>query len=143
MKSNPRAFWRYVNSKIKVKASIPTLVDESFDGLEAASDVDKAETLNKFFASTFTKESFDTIPVFQDREFITCLDDILIDVSTVKDKLCNLNPTKATGPDGLPPRVLKEAAIELSIPLSMIFQKSLSESKLPLDWKEATIIQER
>jgi len=29
VKTNPKAFWRYANSKIKVKASIPTLADES------------------------------------------------------------------------------------------------------------------
>jgi len=67
--------------------------------------------LNEFFTSTFTKEYFDTIPAFQDREFVTCLDDISIDVSTVKDKLFNLNPTKATGLDGLPARVLKEVQV--------------------------------
>ena len=31
VKSNPKAFWSYVNSKIKVKASIPTLVDDGTD----------------------------------------------------------------------------------------------------------------
>ena len=63
---------------------------------------DKAEILNKFFTSTFTRESLDDIPEFQDREFVTSLDDILIDVSIVREKLCNLNPGKATGPDGFP-----------------------------------------
>jgi len=126
-----------VNSKVKVKAFIPTLEDDS---LETASDIDKAEILNKFFTGTFTSESLDTIPVFSDREFVSTLDNISIDVSTVKDKLSNLNPGKATGPDGISPRVLKEAAVELCILLSIIFKKSLSEGKLPADWKVANII---
>ena len=51
-----------------------------------------------------------------------------------------MNPGKATGPDGVPPRVLKEAAVELCIHLSIIFKKSLSEGKLPADWKVANIV---
>jgi len=73
-----------VNSKVKVKASIPTLVDESHSRIEAASDIDKAEMLNKFFAITFTSESFDTVPGFQDQEFLTSLDDILYCINRCK-----------------------------------------------------------
>ena len=58
------------------KASIPTLADESLDGMEAMSDEDKAEILNKFFTSTFTGESLDDISEFQDQGFSTILDDI-------------------------------------------------------------------
>ena len=54
VKTNPKAFWRYVNSKVRVKPSIPTLVDESLNDTEAATDEGKAEMLNKFFTSTFT-----------------------------------------------------------------------------------------
>ena len=140
VKTNPKAFWRYVNSKVRVKPSIPTLVDESLNDTEAATDEGKAEMLNKFFTSTFTRESMDNIPEFQDCDFVTSLDGISIDVGIVKEKLCDLNSSKATGPDELPPRVLKEAAAEISIPLSIIFKKSLSEGRLPPDWKVATII---
>jgi len=41
VKSSPR---QYVNSRIKVKASISTPVDEDLDGVEAASDEDKVES---------------------------------------------------------------------------------------------------
>ena len=58
------------------KASIPTLADKSLDGMEATSDEDKAEILNKFFTSTFTGESLDDISEFQDQGFSTILDDI-------------------------------------------------------------------
>ncbi|XP_065896024.1 uncharacterized protein [Dysidea avara] len=140
VKTNPKAFWRYVNSKVKVKPSIPTLVDESLNDTEAATDESKAEMLNKFFTSTFTRESMDNIPEFQDRDFVTNLDGISIDAGIAKEKLCDLNSSKATGPDELPPRVLKEAAAEISIPPSIIFKKSLSEGRLPPEWKVATII---
>ena len=95
--------------------------------------------LNKFFTGTFTSESLDTIPEFSDREFVSTLDNISIDVSIVKDKFC-LKSWQSNWPDGISPRVLKEAAVELCIPLSIIFKKSLSEGKLPADWKVANII---
>ena len=48
--------------------------------------------LSKFFTSTLTRESSDNIPEFQDREFVTCLDDISIDVvDIVREKLCDFN----------------------------------------------------
>ena len=138
VKTNPKTFWRYVNS-IRSKLN-PTLVDESLNDIEAATDEDKAEMLNKFFTSTFTRESFDNIPEFQDHDFVTSLDGISIDAGIVREKLCDLNSSKATGPDEFLPTVLKEVAAEISLPLSIIFKKSLSEGRLPLDWKIATII---
>ena len=82
-------------------------------------------------------KSLDNIPEFQDHDFATSLDGILIDAGIVGEKLCDLNSSKATGPDELPPRVLKEATAEINLPLSIIFKKSLSEGRLPLDWKIA------
>ena len=75
----------------------------------------------------------DNIPEFQDCDFVTSLDGISIDAGIVREKLCDLNSSKTTGPDELPPRVLKEAAAEISIPMSIFFKKSLSEGRLPLD----------
>ena len=46
----------------------------------------------------------DNIPEFQDRDFVTSLDGISIDVGIVKEKLCDLNSSKATGPDELRPQ---------------------------------------
>ena len=37
----------------------------------------------------------------------------------VKKKLSKLNPTKSPGPDGLHPRVLKEAADVIATPLQL------------------------
>ena len=102
VKTNPKAFWRYVNSKVKVKPFIPTLVDESLNDTEAATDEGK-KMLNKFFTCTFTRKSMDNIPEFQDRDFVTSLDGISIDAGIVKEKLCDLNSSKATGPDEPPP----------------------------------------
>ena len=51
-KNNPQAYYKYVNSKTKSKAGIPTLA--SPDGHPADCNSDKADTLNKYFSSVFT-----------------------------------------------------------------------------------------
>jgi len=50
-----------------------------------------------------------------------------------------LKPDKSPGPDNIHPMVLKEAACEVVKPLTMIFQKSVSQGELPNDWKRANV----
>jgi hypothetical protein len=48
-------------------------------------------------------------------------------------------PKKATGPDGIPCRILKIAAETLSPSLAMLFNQSLSMGVYPDDWKMARV----
>ena len=52
-------FWKYVNEKLKSKVGISPL---QIDNDIAITDEDKANTLNKFFASVFTRENLDNAP---------------------------------------------------------------------------------
>ena len=65
--------------------------------------------------------------------------DIVVDVRGVHKLLSNIKPNKASGPDSIPCRVLKEAALELAPVLTDIFNSSLATSMLPKDWKTANI----
>lgn len=49
--------------------------------------------------------------------------------------LSKLRPDSATGPDGLPARILKNMAAELAAPVAMITSKILEEGKWPADWR--------
>lgn len=55
-------------------------------------------------------------------------------------KLLKVKPFKARRPDGIPNRIIKEFAYELAQPVCEIFNKSLSSSIFPSDWKEASIV---
>ena len=57
----------------------------------------------------------------------------------MRDKLKSLKPSKSPGPDGIHPRVLRELADVIADPLKQIFDKSLSEGKLPSEWKDAEV----
>ena len=49
--------------------------------------------------------------------------------------LSKLKPGKSAGPDDIHPAILCEAAAELTKPLTILFQKSLSEGNLPEVWQ--------
>ena len=51
----------------------------------------------------------------------------------------SLNISKSTGPDEFHPRFLKETVDSISLPVTMLFNKSLSEGKLPNEWKLANV----
>ena len=54
-------------------------------------------------------------------------------------KLKKLNPSKSPGPDGLHPKVLKEAAEALAEQLAVIFNKTIEEGCVPDGWKVANV----
>ena len=68
------------------------------------------------------------------------ISDINITPESVKKKLLNLNPSKAQGPDGIPPKILKELSEELSWPLCTLFNLSLETGVVPDDWKTAEVV---
>ena len=65
-KTNPKAFWKYANSRIKSKTGINKLLKE--DGTLAETDESKANVLNDFFSKVFQTENSDTVPVLKEGE---------------------------------------------------------------------------
>ena len=57
----------------------------------------------------------------------------------VRKLLQKSNPRKASGPDMVPARLLKECSEELSPILTIIFNKSLQTGTVPDDWKTANV----
>ncbi|KAI8495249.1 hypothetical protein Bbelb_272350 [Branchiostoma belcheri] len=115
----------------------PDLVDDTNEDhtFVATNDDEKAEGLNKFFVSTFTKENTQSISEPTQRVYEEDLNSINVSVEDVSRRLKNLNPNKSPGPDNIHPRILKEIAEVLETPLQIIFTKSLKEGKLPREWK--------
>ena len=61
IKTAPKKFWAYVKSRTKTRSSIPSL--KKNDGFWVKSSLKKAETLNNFFDSIFTREDLTNIPI--------------------------------------------------------------------------------
>ena len=70
------------------------------------------------------------------------MEDIVVDTDGVLKLLQQLKPHKASGPDRLPNRVLKELAPELAPILVDIFNQSLHTGTVPNDWSNAMITPE-
>ena len=65
--------------------------------------------------------------------------DISISTEGIKNLLDKINSNKATGPDRLRPRVLKELASSVLSILEELFTASLHQCAVPDDWKLAMI----
>ena len=68
VKSNPKSFWKYANSKRKCKIKIGDLTADN--GSIIDSDENKVDLLNSFFTSVFTKEDLSNMPTFQTKRVI-------------------------------------------------------------------------
>ena len=51
-----------------------------------------------------------------------------------------LDVTKATGPDKIPAKLLRETASVTALSLCKLFNKSLSTGSFPQNWKEANVV---
>ena len=136
-KSNPKAFWRYVNTRLKTKTGIDALEDE--EGVVHCSPQKKAEILSRYFGSVFVDEDLNTLPAAEQHspEMLTTIN---VTTAAVMEKLHTLNTAGTPGPDGVYPRVLHELAPYIASPLASIFNKSLASSQLPECWCQATFI---
>ena len=87
----------------------------------------KAQLLNKYFTSVFTPSTSATFPPLNE----PLLPDIIslnFDTRGVLTLLQNLQANKASGPDQIPARLLKEFSEELAPSLTLLFQASIHQS---------------
>lgn len=133
--NDAKPFWKYVNSKRKGTNNLVLLKVEN---QEITDDLGIAESMNTYFSSVFTEEVFEYFPsvnrVVEDE-----LCDIVCTTEEVEKYLKNLDVNKSPGPDGIPPRIVKECATQLAPSLTNLFNKIFSSGILPLDWKAANI----
>ena len=65
--------------------------------------------------------------------------DITVDPKGVTKLLDGLNVHKASGPDGLNARVLKECSNEISPILALIYNESLARGDVPDEWRQTNV----
>ena len=133
-----RDFWRiYNNISRKGKSSLPPL----FNGPEVSTSAsDKAELLAKLFCSNSTlDDSGHKLPDFPPKTEVQ-LSNLDITTADVASIIKHLDPSKATGPDGIPVVVLQQCSPELSPILAKLFKKCISESCFPSSWKIASVV---
>ncbi len=140
-KHNPKAVWKYIHSKSRVKEDIADLYTDptNINSPTTSDSKQKADILAEFYSSVFTMEPDGDVPTIPNRDCDVIMTPLRISEEMVEKKLSELNPNKSPGPDSMHPRFLKEMATELKKPLAMLYNKSLDSSQLPNIWKKAKI----
>jgi hypothetical protein len=67
------------------------------------------------------------------------LGELTVDVAEVENYLRSLDITKASGPDKIPARLLKECDRYIAPSLCELFNVSLRVGRLPVEWKSANV----
>ena len=139
---NNKKFFGYFNVKRKLKNKISNL---KCQGLTVDGDENIVNELNNYFSSVFNKTNTDNLNNLQQEEEdilgnINSINNINVTSDMVKKIILSLDVNKACGPDGIGSRVLKEGVDNLSLGLSIIYNKSLQSAQVPLDWKVGNVV---
>ena len=134
---NKRPFAAYVKSKTRAKVNVgPLKVGNSV----ISDNKEMAVILNDFFVSVFTNEPAGQVPPAQTLPSASVIEGMVFTEKEVKKKLLALRPDSAPGPDRMAARFLRDHADKLAPALTAIFNKSMSEGVVPIDWKQANIM---
>lgn len=124
-------------SQTKTRDKVCDLLKD--DGTLTNSGREKAEVLNDFFVSVFTRENLTYIPTLPTRNFEKELEMFVITSADVLKKLSALKASKSAGPDGLHCKILLELKESLCESLTRIFNKSLESGEVTTQWRRAHV----
>jgi len=138
-----KKWWSTVNKLIGKgnDYSIPPMYDSSSDLFITQSKL-KADAFNKYFLSHNKIDASNA----QSPEYLNedntgnCIQFIQATETEVLDQIKALKVGKATGPDNISPRILKEAGAALVPSLTKLINKCLTTSSIPDMWKRANVI---
>ena len=106
--------------------------------------VDKANILNRQFESVFSKPQPVSIKKLAKQAtasiYTPKMQIIDISIEGVDKLLQGLSPNKASGPDEISPKILKELHHEIAPILTLIFNLSLETGVVPIDWRTADAV---
>ena len=131
----PKKLFSYIKSVRTDNSGVAPLKK---DGQLIADTKQKANILNNQFQSVFTTETSNNIPDKGTSPHPE-IQSLTITTTGIEKLLSNINPHKASGPDNISGRILKELK-EITAPiLTILFQKSLQSGTIPTDWKHANV----
>ena len=108
------------------------------DGRLYSDSKTKAELLNAQFKSVLTREDTEHIDKLPGPNYPT-IDPLVINPKGVDKLLSQLNPSKASGPDQIPCRILKGLSGELTPVFCALFKQSLDTGISPSIWSQAYV----
>ena len=145
LRINPKRFWSVfkINSSSRSIPNSMSRTDTTNPGTRLDANTPRGITtlFNQYFHSVYTNFPDESAsPQSVSPPPLSCISSVDLSLEEVYLALQNLDPTKAHGPDGFPPRILEECAYQLAPSLHYLFTKSLRLSQIPAEWKLANII---
>ncbi len=139
-KENPKSFFSYVNNRKPIRCKIAQL--KYSQGALQTDDEVKANIFNEYFTLVFTKENYSSPEpkIRFEGANDSVLNTIICNYEYIEKGLDKLNKFKAPGPDNLVPLVLKYVKNSIIENLIKIFNYSMKNFYVPLDWKLANVI---
>ena len=132
---NSKPFLQYIFSQKNDQSGVAALKENS--KLHSGGQK-KAEILNRQFSSVFTADQPGVHTTLSGPAYPP-LRQLVVNVKGVEKLLQEINPSKASDPDQVPCRILRELSVELAPVLTVIFTQSLETGMLPSPWCTAYV----
>ncbi|MCG8431315.1 MAG: reverse transcriptase family protein, partial [Candidatus Omnitrophica bacterium] len=134
-----KKWWRLTKSVYgNKKGTGKSLPDIVYNGNVISDVKDKCEILNSFFVQQSSLNDAN-VPLPTLSQIDATCDVPFIQSDTVKKILESLNPSKATGPDGISNYLLRNISSSMASPLASLFNYSLQAGVFPKSWKIANV----
>lgn len=134
--SHPKFFWTYIKS-VFAKSGIPQVMH--YKGMSASTGAQICNLFNDHFHSVFEESSSSHVDLTPVSDTLLDMDTISITKDLVYKYLKHINVNKGSGPDCIPPILIKNCSSSLTIPITLLFEKSFKEGCVPALWKRALI----
>ncbi|CAG4965010.1 unnamed protein product [Parnassius apollo] len=136
---SPKAFWNFVKSN-KSPNSYPSSM--KFGQYFSSKGEVICDFFNQFFKSNFLHDSdttnFNIIDTKIDQSPVH-INSIEVKEAEVSGLLKTIDPHKSAGPDGIPAIFIIRCAGSLTLPLSILYRRSLKKGMFPNIWKNVFI----
>ena len=133
---NPKRYYRYVQSKTKIRCEVTRILRTN--GVTLESDCEIAEAFSGYFASVYRQDTGIPVPIIEEMAVPT-MPDVTVTIEEVHAELKRLDSTKAEGQDELHPMLLGLLSDAIAEPLTEIFNDTLYYGALPSDWRKAIV----
>lgn len=139
IKKNPKFFWSFVKNTKRNSSTMPERVAYGTD--TACDGQSICNLFAKYFNSVYKQPSQQGDSQARSLDYFNnCLGSIHVSRADVAEVLSKSDASKGAGPDGIPIYFLKQCSKQLTAPLTIIFNLSLSLGQFPTIWKVAHVV---
>jgi exonuclease III len=138
LKKNPKYLFSFIKNKRNTGTIPKSMI---YEGRTCTDPKDICNSFNSFFTSVHIRSDSYTErrSVVREPAVNININNIALDSALVSRYVRAIDTTKGQGADSIPAIFLKKCSPEISIPLSIIFNKSITEGCFPYHWKKTQI----